>query len=63
MPCIIAESIAEEVMSERKKVKKNYSFLILDFDSVLPSSNARYLRNLIVSKNVRNSRTARQCNW
>ena len=39
----------------------NRSFLHLDFDSVLPSSNARYLQNLIVSKNVRNSRATRQC--
>ena len=39
------------------------SFFLLDFDSALSSSNARYLQNLILSKNVRNSRADRQCDW
>ena len=39
------------------------SFLILDFDSILSSNNGRYLQNLTVLKNVRNSQAARQCGW
>ena len=39
----------------------NRSFLFFHFDFVLSSSSARYLQNLIVSKNARNSRAARQC--
>ena len=39
----------------------NCSILTLHFDSVLLSSSARYLQNLIVSKNVANSRAAHQC--
>ena len=41
----------------------NCSFLFFHFDFVLSSSSARYLQNLIVSKNVRNSQAAQQCDW
>ena len=40
----------------------NRSFLISVFNFVLSLSNAKYLQNLTVLKNVKNSWAARQCN-
>ena len=57
MLCSITKNIAEMVTSERSKQSLIFD---LAFDSVF-SSNSRYLQNLIVSKNVRNSLAAYQC--
>ena len=50
-------------IQSRLSETSNCSFLIMDFDSVLSLSNAKNLQNLIVSKNVGNTRAARQCDW
>ena len=60
--CLVVSLRALPKWSRLSKAS-NRSFLISHFDSVLSSSSARNLQNLIVSKDVGNSRATRQCDW